>query len=322
MIGAERHTASMFAAWLMETAPPNPNPVPILSLLPINTIKSYLPDHRALLLASNPSFSHVHQDIITPTDIQRLNPDHRVPTLATFADYIDEVTSISRGVSIYSDTNIRLLKFIQRTYFACPNHGQFVEGGVKDTGLAGQTGAEERRRNNVAIIRSHTVEETNKIARKKQVHKIDDQSDHVPSGSKLTSSFLDVIEEQFNRNIPEDKIKVAHQLLSRNSQYKKERQMNKVNAVMSAKRKRPNVAQMKRGIDYTSSARGLISYGTVYRNIYIEQVKKELEVRGVEIPEDAEGIKSLLNLLKADEKDRHNLDAKAFKPLSIFVLNV
>ena len=98
-----------------------------------------------------------------------------------------------------------------------------MEGAVKDTALAGQTGAEERRRNNVAIIRLHTVEETNMLARRKQVHKIDGTSDQVPSESKLTSSFLDVVEKQFKRDIPEEKIKIARRLLSRTSQYKKER---------------------------------------------------------------------------------------------------
>ena len=117
-----------------------------------------------------------------------------------------------------------------------------VEGGVKDTALAGQTGAEERRRNNIAIIRSHTVEETNMLARKKQIHKTEGQENHVPTGSKLTSCFLDVVQTQFERDISKAKIKRAKQLLSRTSQYKQERQSKKVEEMVSSRRKRPNKA--------------------------------------------------------------------------------
>ena len=304
--------------------PPAPADPP--HLLPFHVIESFLPTpepHQvALQVAVSPVYSSVHQLLLSPTDIIRLDSDHQAETLATFAEYAEEIKSISKGDSIRSARNIKLLKFVQRTYFPCPNHGQFVEGAVKDTALAGQTGAEERRRNNVAIIRSHTVEETNKLARRKQVHKIDGTSDQVPSGSKLTSSFLDVVEEQFNRDIPEEKIKIARRLLSRTSQYKEERQTKKVDAIVSAKRKRPNVAQLKRGVDYTASARGLITYGSIYRSNYMLRVQTELHVRGVEIPDDADGIKKLLAVLKADEKERHNFDAKAFKPLSNFVIDV
>ena len=287
-------------------------------------IESYLasPHTEVLQVAISPFFSPVHQVTITPTDITRLNHVHRAESLSVFSEYTEEIRSIASGVSLCSPRNIKLLKFVQHTYFACPNHGQMVEGGVKNTALARQTGAEEQRRNNIAIIRSHTVEETNMLARKKQIHKTEGQENHVPTGSKLTSCFLDVVQTQFERDISNAKIKTAKQLLSRTSQYKQERQSKKVDSILSARRKSLNKAQLKRGIDYTAAARGLIGFGTVYRSSYIPQVIAELQVRGVEIPEEADGIKKLLDLLKADEKQRHNLDAKAFKPLSNFSLEV
>ena len=98
--------------------------------------------------------------------------------------------------------------------------------------------------------------------------------------------------------------------------------MQKVDAIISARRKRPNLAQLKRGINYTASAHGLITYGSIYRSVYVLRVKTELQERGVEIPDDADGIKKLLAVLKADENGRHNLDPKAFKPLSDFTIDV
>jgi len=68
---------------------------------------------------------------------------------------------------------------------------------VKDYALVGQTGAEERRRKNMAIVRSHIVEQTNELAKKIQVRKRK-TDENVPTGDFLTATFLDVVEEHFN----------------------------------------------------------------------------------------------------------------------------
>ena len=94
-----------------------------------------------------------------------------------------------------------------------------MEGAVKDIALIGQKEPWEIRQNDAAIIKSHIVEETNMLARQNHVHEIDGTLDHVSSGSKLISHFLDVVEEQFNQNISKEKIKRAQQLLSRMSQF-------------------------------------------------------------------------------------------------------
>ena len=67
---------------------------------------------------------------------------------------------------------------------------------MKDAAITGQTGAEEKRRSDLSIIRSHTFRETNKLAQMLQTYKDDNKKDHVPIGFKLTVTFLSEVERQ------------------------------------------------------------------------------------------------------------------------------
>ena len=144
-------------------------------------------------------YSPVHQDVFRSFDLSCLNSNHRAAVKYSLREYDKEITNVANGVNIFAKQNIKLLKHIQATYFACPSQGHFVEGGVKDAGFTGQTGAEERRRNNMAIIRSHTVRVTNALSEGKQEHFKKVEYKQRPSGSKLTSTFLDVCKKQYRR---------------------------------------------------------------------------------------------------------------------------
>ena len=225
---------------------------------------------------------------------------------------------IASGVSLQDERNKKLLTHIQRTFYACPSQGQFIEGGVKDTALVGQTGAEERRRNNMAIIRSHTVEKANEMAKNKQVHK-KRMRDNVPDGSNLTTSFLDVVEKQFKHDTTEEALNKAKSLLARTHQFKNTRQEDKVKKILVAKEKTANKAQQKRGVNYPAAALGHVTYHSVYRTKYIVNVINELKVRQVSDNLDGVGIKDLLEILKRDEETRHGgKDKKGFRPLTDF----
>ena len=171
----------------------------------------------------------------------------------------------------------------------------------------------------MAIVRSHTVEQTNEKAKKMQVHK-ETTDDNVPTGAFLTTTFLDVVEEHYNRSTKDESIEDAKKLLSRTKQFKTERQISKVRKIMSARPKAANKAQKQRAVSYPSAALGKVTYHSVYKNIYMQNVKDEIVAREVTDTLDGIGIKDLLAILKKDEDTRHgsNASAKAFTPLTDF----
>ena len=205
---------------------------------------------------------------------------------------------------------------MKHTYLFCPCQGHFIEGGIKDAAITGQTGAEEKRRSELAIIRSHTLGATNKLAQVLQTHKHNGTKDHAPLGVKLTTSFLNEVEKQTKIHLSDEEIKIAKQLLSKNNQYKTRREDAWLTKIITARKKNKTIE--KRGVDYTPGIRKLIPYHTVRKNIYIPQVKKELDERQVEYDND-DGVKKLVQLLKLDEDTRHKEDEKSFRNLTEFI---
>ena len=76
-------------------------------------------------------YSPVHQDVFRSFDLSCLNSNHRAAVKYSLREYDKEITNVANGVNIFAKQNIKLLKHIQATYFACPSQGHFVEGGEK-----------------------------------------------------------------------------------------------------------------------------------------------------------------------------------------------
>ena len=222
---------------------------------------------------------------------------------------------LSKGGGLYHDENLLSLRMhVKRKYWPCASHGQFVEGGVKDAALTGQTGAEERRRNNMSVIRSHTVSLSKQYAVEKQEKNT--EGEHRPHGSKFTASLLDVIEEQFKRVTQTDLVE-AIQLMSKQHQFKSPRQESRVRKVIDSRSKSLNTAQKRKGVTYTPSILGMQPYWPLTKTIHIEIVTAELAARSI-IPPDGTGIKNLLAMLKADEIKRNSNDSTGFHALTDF----
>ena len=150
-----------------------------------------------------------------------------------------------------------------------------------------------------------------------QVHK-ETTGDNVPTGAFLTTTFLDVVEEHFNRSTKDESIQDAKQLLSCNKQFKTERQISKVRKIMNARPKAANKAQKQRTVSYPYTALGKVTYHSVTKNIYMQNVKDEISAREVTDVLDDLAIKELIEILKRDENERLGLkaSAKSFTPLT------
>ena len=81
-----------------------------------------------------------------------------------------------------------------------------------------------------------------------------------------------------------------------------------------------NKAQKQRAISYPSAALGKVMYHSIYKNIYMSNVKEEIRARGVTDILDGIGIKDLLTIMKQDKDTRHrsNASAKSFVALTDF----
>ena len=189
------------------------------------------------------------------------------------------VREIANGKSLWkgelSDDMKRLQYFLKHNYIFCTSHAQFIERAVKDAAFSGQTGAEERRRNELSIIRSHLLEQTISLAQILQVHGEPSSKSHTPQGSKLTATFLNEVERQANIDISQEEVKTAVVLLSKENQYKERRQTNWLRKITTARKKR-RVIQNK-AVDYTAGLRRLVPYGKIRKNIYIPQLHRELD---------------------------------------------
>ena len=64
--------------------------------------------------------------------------------------------------------------YLKHNFLFCSCHGQYIEAGVKDAAITGQTGAEEIRQNELSIIRSYILGETNQLVQILQIHKAGD----------------------------------------------------------------------------------------------------------------------------------------------------
>lgn len=262
----------------------------------------------------------IHQARFSTTDLCFLDPCYRNFLKEEFEQYCDEIKCIANGGSIKAAENFKLLKHVEEKFYACPSQGHFVEGGVKDAAFTGQTGAEERRRSNMAIIRSHTVRITKAMSTAKQKHTKEGKS-HRPHGSKLTSTFLNVVDEQFNRALDPQEQEEAKRLLSPSYQFKETRHKGKVLKVTTSRKKTLNIAQRKQEVDFPCAAQGLVSYSALRFSVYVGTVTNELNARSVKIPVGT-GIRELIKLLKMDENRRHDEDPthgtsdEGFKPIT------
>ena len=273
-------------------------------------------DLNSALTAIDRFYSTVHEDIIGPIEIAQLDQSNRDAALAAFPDHQDEIQILSKGGSLYRSENLNSLRMhVKRKYWPCASHGQFVEGGVKDTALTGQTGAEERRRNNMSVIRSHTVSLSKQYAVEKQEHK-NEEKEHRPHGSKFTASLLDVIESQFKRVTPTDLVE-AKKLMSQEHQFKSSRQESRVKKVIESRSKSLNTAQKRKGVTYTPSMLGMQAYGPLNKKIYIDIVIAELAARSI-VPPDGTGIRNLVAMIKADEIKRNSNDSTGFHAITDF----
>ena len=108
----------------------------------VNIIKYVNPflDNEDKLAASNAFggfYSIIHQYTFSSIDLVHLDQSHQSLTSSAFENYCDEIGRIANGDSIKAIKNVRLLKYVQKSFYTCPIHGHFVEGGVKDTTFIG-----------------------------------------------------------------------------------------------------------------------------------------------------------------------------------------
>ena len=210
MLAADPPVAEIFSKWILEVKPNTPiasQARPRESIFPDivrESIRTYLPmwDRLSLDDAVDYHYSEIHQGAIRPKDFTLLNPEDRAFVKEVFADNMGAVREIANGKSLWkgelSDDMKRLQYFLKHNYIFCTSHAQFIERAVKDAAFSGQTGAEERRRNELSIIRSHLLEQTISLAQILQVHGEPSSKSHTPQGSKLTATFLNEVELQAN----------------------------------------------------------------------------------------------------------------------------
>ena len=247
------------------------------SVLVQTKINEYLPlyDRKSFVDAIDLHYSEIHQAPISTFNYKNLDPQDRSFVREVFSDHLQAVHKTADGKDMWNNDeqseHVNSLKtFMKNNYLICPSQGQFIEGGVKDAGITGATGAEEKRRNELSIIRSHSLGVTNKLAQLLQVHKDGDKKDHAPQGSNFTSSFLNEFERQTRIELTGEEINEAKRLMAKEYQYKKTRQDRWLTKVMSARKK--NRSNVQRGVDYTPGLRELVSYGPLQKNTYLPQI--------------------------------------------------
>mmetsp|Transcript_18122 Transcript_18122/g.36152 ORF Transcript_18122/g.36152 Transcript_18122/m.36152 type:complete len:95 (-) Transcript_18122:135-419(-) len=87
---------------------------------------------------------------------------------------------------------------------------------------------------------------------------------------------------------------------------------------MIARPKAANKAQKQRDVSYPTNALGMVTYHSVSKNIYMQNVKDKIRAREVtNVPDDL-AIKELIAILKRDENERlrSKSSAKSFTPLT------
>ena len=114
-----------------------------------------------------------------------------------------------------SNGMIKLNYFMKHNYLLCPCQGQYIEGGIKDAVIMGQVGVEEKRRNELAIIWSHTLSAADTLAHLLQIHKNAETKDPTPARSELTASFISKAERKANKNLSGEETETLMRLLEK-----------------------------------------------------------------------------------------------------------
>ena len=181
-------------------------------------------------------------------------------------------------------------------------------------------------RTNLAILRSHTVEEFLERARKCVVHRVGNEDKKMlPKGWKRNRAILTGAKVQ---HLEVEKL-IAHGAdfnlctfsLSRGEQYKKQRRQETVQRCIDSELRQDNAAERTRGITLTPSGRGLVRYSRP-KVENIQLLRTELNLRSVIFPPKT-NITGLRKLILEDEGDRHNHrydpTRKSFKPMDISI---
>ena len=132
----------------------------------------------------------------------------------------------------------KLQYLLKHNYMLCASHGKFIERSLKDAAFSGQTEEEEKRRNELSIILSHLLEQTNTLAQTLQVYKEETNTKyHALQGYKLTTTSLHEVGRQTNTQISEQEVKTSVALLSKQNKYKERQQKRWLHKTMTEKKK-------------------------------------------------------------------------------------
>ena len=101
-------------------------------------------------------YSEIHGSVFCTSDLSILDPEDNSFIRDVFDEHLEEIFEISEGKSMWkgeiSAAMQKLRYFMKHSYLFFPYQGHFIEGGIKDAAITGQTGAEEKRQNELAII--------------------------------------------------------------------------------------------------------------------------------------------------------------------------
>lgn len=159
-----------------------------------------------------------------------------------------------------------------------PCHTQFVEAGVKEAALVSSTSGDEKMQSVVAIMRPAIVTNFNTDAKAKVQHKNESVKGVNPNDKKRTSSILEGASAQFYQATKCPSSSAVFEFIQKKyNQFSEMRKKNFVSNALQTRQKRPNQAQLVKGVSYITHISGLIPFSHLliaHRDRVIQELRK------------------------------------------------